>query len=138
MFAAAFALAAQTASPGPAPRGCDADAQMPQLVYPDGSYGARSYGVDDQSLYAIVAVTVEADGTVKKTVIVRSSGDRQFDLMSIRTARLSKYKAKLLNCEPVEGTARFISSQGTRKSQLPFVSPSPTPYCQPNAKHSVR
>jgi TonB family protein len=61
-------------------------------------------------LLAIVAVWVAPDGSVEKAKIYRSSGDLLFDEASVRAARRSTYKPKVLDCKPVEGIVYFRTS----------------------------
>jgi TonB family protein len=62
------------------------------------------------SLNATVSVLVGPDGRVEKATIYRSSGYLQFDIASIRAAKSSRYKPKLIDCKPVEGTVLFKTS----------------------------
>ena len=129
MFAAAaFVIIAQTSTPSPMPCGCQADAQITRAEYPD----ITEFRLDltNQPLYATVAVTIAADGSVKKTTIKSSSGNLQFDMASTRAARLSAYKPKMVNCHPVESVVEFktLAVQG---DYTPPPAPSPTPSCPP-------
>jgi TonB family protein len=65
---------------------------------------------DGQPLYATVTVIVAANGKVEKATILKSSGNVSFDLASLRAARQSEYKPKMVNCEPVEGPIVFKTS----------------------------
>lgn len=51
-----------------------------------------------------VLVTVNPDGSVASAILVRSSGTGSLDALAIKEARLSKYRAKMVNCKPVRGT----------------------------------
>ena len=61
-------------------------------------------------LYATLTVLVAADGKIERISIYKSSGDDKFDMASIRAAQKSLYKPKVVNCQPVEGTAVFRTS----------------------------
>jgi TonB family protein len=128
MFAAAaIVLLAQTAAPTPVPCGCQADAQIVYAQYPEPEVIPPADGPFD----ATVAVTVGADGKVKNAKILQSSGNLGFDMASIRAAKESKYKAKLVDCHPVESVIPFktFATRGTPPPMPP--KPSPTPSCPP-------
>lgn len=96
------ALVAQ-ASPAPTPTSaCLHDAQFVKAARPD--FHPES---DETQLAATVLVVVAADGSVKKATISKSSGNLQFDRASVRAARQSTYKPKVVDCEPIEGTVIF-------------------------------
>jgi Gram-negative bacterial TonB protein C-terminal len=53
-----------------------------------------------------VMVTVNRDGSIASTAIVKSAG-RDLDDRTIKFARLSTYKPATVNCKPVLGTYLF-------------------------------
>lgn len=122
-------ILAQVSTPSSVPCGCQADAQITRAQYPD--FAEFALELTNQPLYATVAVTVGADGKVKKATIISSSGNLRFDMASIRAARLSAYKPKLVDCRPVESVTDFktLAMQGTPPPQSPTRSP--TPSCPP-------
>lgn len=63
--------------------------------------------------YASVLVTVNADGSVARAVLRRSSGSASFDAWAIRAARESEYLPKLVNCKPVRGTYLKVITSST-------------------------
>lgn len=65
-------------------------------------------GVDVETLLVTeIEVTVEPNGSLGNAFVFKSSGNRSFDLAVIRAARLSTYKSKVVNCQPVEGIYLF-------------------------------
>jgi len=65
---------------------------------------------DLQPLYATLSVLVAPDGKIEKITIFKSSGNLGFDMASVRAAQKSVFKPKMVNCQPVEGTAVFHTS----------------------------
>ncbi|MGB6599515.1 MAG: TonB family protein [Candidatus Cybelea sp.] len=54
-----------------------------------------------------VQIIVAPDGTVKNASVSESSGFMQFDMAVLQAAKISKYRPKVVDCEPVEGAATF-------------------------------
>lgn len=63
----------------------------------------------------IVKVTVNPDGSVKDATLVQASLAPTLNGATLRSARLSLYWPRTVNCEPVEGTYLF------REDWLPVV-----------------
>jgi TonB family protein len=76
-------------------------------MYPESTDDLPS---DYQPLYATLSVLVAADGKIEKITVYKSSGNLGFDMASIRAAQKSVFKPKVVNCQPVEGTAAFRTS----------------------------
>lgn len=134
MFAAVLVLLAQTTTPSPSPCGCQANARIVSAMYPVDFSPPGESG----PIYATVAVTVGPNGNVEKAVIATTSNNLSFDAASIRAARLSKYKPKIIDCHPVESVVDFktLAVQGTY-TPPPVASPSPTPYCVNNENRAT-
>ncbi|MBV8530327.1 MAG: energy transducer TonB [Candidatus Eremiobacteraeota bacterium] len=117
----------QATTPTPLPCGCQADADVVKPAIPR----PENFPVCCAPLYATVAVLVGPDGKVEKTSIYKSSGDLSFDMASIRAARESTYKAKIVDCHPVEGIVYFktLIVAGTPPPQA--LAATPTPSCPP-------
>lgn len=114
MISAAFftvLLAQVTASPMPTPTTtCNRDAEVVKADYPRDFGSPFWQNGEVTALYATVLVVVGADGAVEKASIYKSSGYLQFDMASIRAAKSSNYKPKLVACKSVEGTVLFKTS----------------------------
>jgi periplasmic protein TonB len=101
-------LAQVTASPMPTPTtACNHDAEVVRPDYPRDFANPFWQNGEVTTLYATVSVLVGPDGQVEKASIYKSSGYLQFDMASIRAAKSSSYKPKLVDCKPVEGTVLF-------------------------------
>jgi TonB family protein len=59
-----------------------------------------------------VQIMVAPDRTVKNASVSKSSGFIQFDMAVLQAAKISKYRPKVVDCEPVEGTATFWGTWG--------------------------
>jgi TonB family protein len=57
-------------------------------------------------------VTVGADGSAKTVTITKSSGYKFADDAVVRAARISSYRPRMVNCEPVESTYNFRIDYG--------------------------
>ncbi len=55
----------------------------------------------------VAMVIVAADGSPTAESVVKSSGFKAVDDAVLRAARVSKYKPKMLNCQPVDGPYIF-------------------------------
>jgi TonB family protein len=106
-FAVVLGVVLAQATPSPAASPCQAEASVTKPVIPDVDLATRE---QVQPLYATVAVLVSADGKIEKTTIYKSSGSFAFDWASLRAAKLSTYKPKVVDCRPVEGTVLFKTS----------------------------
>jgi protein TonB len=102
-----LAQATPSPAPTPTPGPCFHDAQVVKPAYPVPTADVPS---DGQPLYAAVSVLIGPDGKIEKATIYKSSGNLGFDTASIRAARQSVFKPKVVNCQPVEGTAFFLTS----------------------------
>jgi len=99
-------LAQAAPSPTASAGKCTHEADIASAVVPD------TTSVNAQSdLFAIVAVLVAPNGSVENAKIYRSSGNLDFDQASVRAARHSTYKPKLVDCTPVEGTVYYYTSR---------------------------
>jgi TonB family protein len=104
-------LAQATASPMPTPTtACNHDAYVVKPDYPRDFGNPFWQNGEVTALYATVSVVVGADGRVEKASINKSSGHLQFDMASVRAAKSSTYKPKMVNCQPVEATVLFKTS----------------------------
>lgn len=81
--------------------------------------------VGGEDYFAIVAVTVAPNGSVKKAKISSSSGNITFDQASIHAARRSTYGPKMVDCVPVEGIVFYYTSQTGGYAPGPHDSPTP-------------
>jgi TonB family protein len=73
-------------------------------------YGMKIMAEGPISVEALV--TAGVDGTVKAVTITKSSGYKFADDAVVRAARISSYRPKMVNCEPVEGTYKFRIDEG--------------------------
>jgi TonB family protein len=102
----AVLLAQATPAPSPTSTGeCFRDATVSKSVQP--SIEGLDGDFLDHKLTTDIKVLVGADGSIKGTSILNSSGYRGFDLAAQRAARASTYLPKLVNCKPVDGEYTF-------------------------------
>jgi TonB family protein len=98
-------LAQATASPTATP--CQAEAEVVRAIPPK-DFDLWPY--EGAAFYATVLVLIGPDGKVEKASLYQPSGNLQFDMASIRAAKKSTFKPKLIDCKPVEGTFLFKTS----------------------------
>ena len=110
-------------SPSPTPSECSHDADVADAAKPDDTMPDT-----EGDAFAIVAVQVAPDGTVEKAKIYRTSGDLLFDQASVRAARKSKYKPRVVDCKPVEGIVYFRTSRTQSYAPGPRDNPTPPPW----------
>lgn len=123
----AVLLAQVTPSPSPtATSACSHEAQILKPAYLDPiEFSMSLVPVGNRDYFAIVAVTVAPDGSVKSAKIVSSSGNITFDRASVHAARRSTYGPKTVNCRPVDGIVYFYTSKTGGYPPGPHDSPTP-------------
>ena len=112
LLSVALILAQATPLPSPAssptpPSECNHVAEVIKPAYP---IPEGNMWDEDQARYATLEVVVGPDGTIGKITVVKSSGSFAFDMASVRAAKRSVFKPKMLDCKPVEGPAMFRTS----------------------------
>jgi len=55
----------------------------------------------------LIAVTIDANGSVSHASVSQGSGNAAIDQAALRAARESSYKPRLVNCVPSAGTYIF-------------------------------
>jgi TonB family protein len=101
----AVLLAQAAPSPSPSPGECNHDATVTKAVIPDTKDLLGDFL--SEPLATKVVVTVAPDGTVKKASVSKTSAFMEFDMAVLQAAEISKYRPKVVDCEPVEGTTTF-------------------------------
>lgn len=77
---------------------CNADVAVTMAVQPDIPRVLPATKVTVEA-----SVAVGPDGAVKAVQIVKSSGDKEVDSEVVDAATKSKYKPKMVDCQPVDG-----------------------------------
>lgn len=79
---------------------------------PKGPVPSNSEPSNPRATYTAILVTVNPDGSVKAAKIIAPSGFSKSDSSALNTARASKYKPKIVNCKPTEGTYLYVTVWG--------------------------
>jgi TonB family protein len=118
-----LAQASPLPAPSSTPSDCSHDAEVTDAAIPD-----DTVQTSEGDVFAIVAVQVASDGAIEKVKIYRTSGDLLFDQASVRAARRSKYRPKVVDCKPVEGIFYFKTSRTQGYAPGPRDKPTPPPW----------
>ena len=101
-------LLAQVTALAPTPSTeCDHAAEVVKPAYP---IPEGNMWNEDGPRFATLEVVVGPDGKIGKITIVKSSGSFTFDMASVRAAKRSIFRPKMVDCKPVEGSALFQTS----------------------------